>query len=435
MKLFSKTKLFIVPLCIMLLAVGCNNGKKTKQDIELVIWQPFASRQALDPIIQDFENANRGVRVTVVDKEVTGYETKLLDSLAASNGPDIFAINNAWLPEYLDKVAPAPESLWKFVDFRDAFVNVVSDDFTRGTSIYGTAFSVDALALYYNKAILADAGVYTPPATWGEFQNAVRKITRQNDVGYFSRSGAAMGHSSLSSGGSINRAEDILYLLATQTGGQGFKADGSQAVFGNSIQKNGKSLVPMVEALRFYTSFARADSQNYNWNAQSDYSIDAFANGRAAMMLNYSYVKDTLKKKNPSLSFGVALAPQESTTAPAINFANYWGQVVSKQSKNSEMAWKFLQFATSKDNLSKYLAVAKQPSSRKDLLEAQTSDPEIGTFAHAVASAKSFFRPHSEDIDKVFAGAIDAVIFKGLTPDAAVAQALRQAQSLLQKKN
>jgi ABC-type glycerol-3-phosphate transport system substrate-binding protein len=146
-------------------------------------------------------------------------------------------------------------------------------------------------------------------------------------------------------------------------------------------------------------------------------------------------VKDTLKKKNPSLSFGVALAPQESTTAPAVNFANYWGQVVSKQSKNSEMAWKFLQFATAKDNLSKYLAVAKQPSSRKDLLEAQTSDPEIGTFAHAVASAKSFFRPHSEDIDKVFSGAIDAVIFKGSTPVAAVAQALRQAQSLLQKKN
>lgn len=428
-------KLSAAFMSIALLAAGCGGGQATKREATIVIWQPFTSEEALRPITQAFQQANKGIRIQVVEKKVQDYEKELIQALAADKGPDIFAINNTWVPDYMDKIAPAPENVWRYVDFKNDFVDVVSSDFTKANAIYGAAFSVDTLGLYYNKALLADSGVYTPPATWGELQTAVRKLSRQNDNSMFTRSGVAMGHSSYSSSGKINRAEDILYLLMLQMNGQGFKPDGSQPTFGNSVSVGGKSMVPAIEALRFYTSFALADNPNYTWNALSDYSIDAFANGRAAMMLNYSYAGNLVRQKNSNLQFDTASAPQRELNSPAVNFANYWGQVVSKKSQNADVAWAFLKFATQKDQIEKYLAVSKEPSSRKDLIEAQKNDPSLSVFAHAAATAKSYFRPHAIEMDKIFGGAIDAVVFMGTEPQAAVTQAVRQAQAVLQRKN
>lgn len=436
MSLFKTIIKKISVVCVIsLLAVGCGGDPQKKREATLIVWAPFAMAENLKPVTQAFEKANKGVRVQVVDKEVTDYQREIVEALAASKGPDIFAINNTWLPEYLDKITPAQENIWKFVDFKRDFVDVVTDDFTKSNTIYGTAFSVDTLGLYYNKAILADAGVYTPPATWSELQFAVQNITRRNELGLFTRSGISMGHSSYSIAGKINRAEDILYLLALQQGGSSFKADGSAPLFGNTIIRNGKSVLPTVEALKFYTSFADPNSPNYTWNALSDYSIDAFANGKSAMMINYSYAKNVVKQKNPNLKYDIAPVPQFNLETPAINFANYWGQVVSKQSPNADLAWEFLKFATQKEQLDIYLNASNEPASRKDLLEVQQNNADLSVFAHSTASAKSYFRPFAQEMDKIFGASIDSVIFKNTDPKNAVAQAVRQAQAVIQRRN
>ena len=169
---------------------------------------------------------------------------------------------------------------------------------------------------------------------------------------------------------------------------------------------------------------------NYNWNLRSDYSIDAFANGRAAFLYSYSYTRATILQKAPNLNFDVTSVPQPNLDNPSVNFANYWGEVVSRQSKNPKVAWDFLNFITSKAELDKYYALHKQPASRKDLIELQAQDPDIGVFASANLTAKTFYKPDQVKMDDIFGRLIDNVILNGVTTSDALSQAQQQAGTL-----
>lgn len=393
--------------------------------VNLTIWDPFINSEDIDPLINAYTQAHPNVRIVFTKKNIDTYESDLLNALASGNGPDIFAINNAWLPKYLDKVAPAPATAFSFVDYKNTFVDPAVNDFTKDQKIYGVPMSVDSLALYYNKDLLGTAGIATPPKTWADLSLDVQKIKRQDQTGYFTRSGAALGTNS-----NVNRAVDIVYLMMLQTGAVPYSSDGTQPTFADSVQKGGNNFNPGLQALTFYTSFASPTSPNYNWNQRSDYSIDAFANGRAAFLYSYSYTRDTILQKSPNLNFDVTTVPQFNLDDPTVNFANYFGFVVSKQSKSSAVDWDVLKELTSKADLDKYYATVKVPSSRKDLVALQIQDPDIGVFANANLTAKSFYRPDQNAMDSIFGKSIDNIILNHYSPQDALQQAEQQAATL-----
>ncbi|MEO0206743.1 MAG: hypothetical protein ABIL22_08750 [candidate division WOR-3 bacterium] len=147
----------------------------------------------------------------------------------------------------------------------------------------------------------------------------------------------------------------------------------------------------------------------------------------AVFLINQALV---ILQKNPNLNFDVAPVPQPNLDDPEVNFANYWGEVVSKQSKNQLWAWDFLKFISSKEALDIYYAKNKQPSSRKDLIQLQIQDPEIGVFAHANLTAKSFYKPDQQKMDDIFGRMIDNVILNGVSVQEALSQAQAQAATL-----
>jgi multiple sugar transport system substrate-binding protein len=433
MKLRFKSffKPFLTLTVITLLAAGCGGGGGGGKPVELVVWKVFEDSAHFQPLLQAYRKVHPNVRVTFVEKNVNNYEEELVNALASGQGPDIFSINNAWLPKYVDKVAPTTEAQWQFSDYKNSFVDAVVNDFTRDRKIYGAATYVDSLALYYNKDLLGTAGIATPPRTWDELARDVQNLTRQNQTGYFTRSGIAAGLSSQAPGGQVNRAEDLVYLFMLQKGAQAWSQDGTRPLFAGSVTDlAGNQVYPARDAFTYYTAFATPTSQNYAWNTRSDYSIDAFANSRAAMMISYSYARDLVIQKASNLNFDVAPVPQPNLEGAEVNFANYWGEVVSKQSTHQKEAWDFLKAITSKDALDKYYAGHKLPSSRKDLIELQTSDPDIGVFAHANLTAKTFYRPDQPKFDAIIAKSIDDIVLRGVSVDEAVSNAASQGAAL-----
>ena len=431
----TKTKFRIASMAlavfsIVLLSAGCGGGGNTKAEkITLTIWKPFVESDKMNTIISAYKKQKPNVTIEYTKKNIENYEEELKDALASGQGPDIFSINNSWLPQYLNKVEPAPEKLYTLKEYRDAFVDVVSNDFVRDNKIYGTALWVDSLGLYYNKDLLGTAGIATPPKTWDELARDARMITSQNEDGYFDRSGVAIGTSS-----NVNRSVDIVYLMMLQAGVIPWSSDGRSPRFAGSIQRAGQSVNPGAEALEFYTSFANPSTANYNWNLESDYSVDAFANGRAGFLYGYSYTRSQIDSKNPNLNYDVAPVPQYDPGQPNVNFASYFGEVVSKQSKQKEAAWDFLKFATSKKTLDAYYAKDKQPSSRRDLIELQTQDLEIGVFAHANLTAKSFFKYNEPKFDAIFEDLIDNILLGGQSITSALSKAQSQANNLVQQR-
>lgn len=423
----AKIKLLLSILVLTTLSLGCGGGSSntTKKQVVLRYWRPFADSQEMEVLISQYTAKNPNVRIEYAKKNIETYEDDLLNALASGTGPDIFAINNTWTPKYYDKIVPAPAEYVTYKDYKDAFVDVVVNDFAWDGKIYGVALSVDSLALFYNKSLLGTAGIATPPKTWRELEADVQRIAREDQSGYFTRSGVAMGLSQ-----NVNRAVDILYLLMLQRGVVAWSPDGLTPRFADSVNVDGTYVSAGEEALDFYTSFANPNSLNYNWNALSDYSIDAFANGRAAFLYSYPYTAQLLRQKSPNLNFDVAPAPQANLEGPAVNLANYFGEVVNKQSENQDWAWDFLLFISSKEALDKYYSSFKYPSSRKDLIEYQISDPEIGVFAHANLTARSFYKPDQRRFDAIMSQMIDNVVLGGLSPDEALDQAQNQAATL-----
>lgn len=426
--LWRPARLITLLLAVSLVSAGCGKAKPQSQSVTLRFWKTFEDSENLQPLFEAYRQKHPNVTIEYTKKNVENYERDLLNALAAGQGPDVFSINNSWLPKYLDKLAPASSSAFTYTDYKRAFVDVAVQELTKDGKVYGVPLVVDSLALYYNKDLLGTVGIATPPKTWDELSQDVQKLKRQDNVGYFTVSGVAMG-----TNGNVNRAVDILYLLMLQQGAVPYNEDGTRPTFSSPIRKGGNYLNPGQAALEHYTSFANPLSPNYNWNVNSDYSIDAFANGRAAFLYSYSYSAKTIRQKAPNLNFDVAPVPQPTLSAPSVNYANYWGEVVSKQSKHPDVAWDFLKFISSREALDKYYAQNKQPSSRRDLIELQIPDPDIGVFANANLTAKSFYKPDQEQLDAIFGKMIDAVILRGQQPEEALREAEQQAQTIVRE--
>ena len=404
LRLKISASLFTVISLFTLTGVSCsptpvNIGKGNP----LVIWGLWEESTALEPIITAFQEE------TGVDVEyrkiasVADYENQLLAAIAEDRGPDIFVIHHTWVETKRGLMSPASPDIIDERALREEFVDVVADDLIRDGHVYALPTSVDTLALYYNKDLLSTAGIARPPRTWDEFLAVVERITRINRLGVI---GTATN---------ISRATDIIQLLFIQSG----------LSLNNDDNKVRLSEELGVKALTFYTDFANKSKKAYTWNIQQDYSIDAFSQGKTAMMINYSYHIPTVRAKNPRLRFDIAPVPQIADSKVQ-NFASYWPYAVSNKSKSPELAWQFLRQMTNTEGAMSIIRHHQIPPARRDGVASLSRDPSLGVFAEQALTAVTWPRGDIVAIDAIMNTMIDNVITGAATINASLVRAQEQ---------
>ena len=416
-------------ITVVLILRGIGGG--TTQSATLQFWGVFDDRSAFDKVVTDFQAQNPGIKVLYQMFSYEEYEKRLIDALAAGTGPDIVMIHNTWLPKHGDKLKALPttipglkQPLLTIQDYKTNFVDVVFDDFVFNNQIYALPLYVDTLALFYNKDILNSAGISRPPQDWEEFNSDVEIITRLDGSGQIVQSAVAIGTAR-----NINRSTDILGALMIQSGVQMTDADNRSATFASWV--NNTSVGEL--ALKYYTDFANPSVRTYTWNDVQHYSVDAFIEGKTAMMFSYSHEVEILRNKSSRLNFDVAPMPQVSST-DLKNFANYWGVGVSTNSKFSNEAWKFVAYLTSKEGAQSYLSETLRPSARRDLIEFQRSDLDLGVFAVQALSARSWYQIDNTAIETIFADMIDDVNFRRSSVKDSIENAESRVNVLMQRK-
>ena len=403
--------------------------EKAPSPLTLEFWSVFDDSDVYSLLISEFQKQYPYITVNYRKKNIVSYEQELLDALASGRGPDIFSVNNAWMPRYFEKLTPTPEGLITLERFREVFADVAEQDLILDGKIYALPFSIDTLALFYNKDLLNSAGVALLPKTWEEFNSAVEKLTQKDEEGEITQAGAALGASR-----NVNRSTDILALLMMQSGAQMVSADKTEAAFADSVSLNGENFLPGSRALAFYTNFANRSKKVYSWNSSQHYSLDAFAQGETAMMINYSYQIPVLRAKSPHLNFGISALPQISSKGTAVSYANYWSQGVAKSSQNSVAAWQFISWLAQSENSAQYLERAKKPASRRDLIEQQKNDADLAVFAKQALSARSWWQADNAAIEKIFADMIDRALSSPSLVDEITRDAEDQVTELMRKK-
>lgn len=392
----------------------------------LEVWGVYDEPAAFSDLIKTYEKQNKCVSVKYVKKDFNTYGTDLLNAFASDKAPDIFMIHNTWLPQYKDKIKELPETLMTFQNFRDTFVEVAESDLTDSNKIYGLPLYVDTLALYYNKNYFNTAGISFPPETWSQLIADLDKLTKRNSTGAIERAGISLGTSE-----NVNRSTDILALLMLQNGTKMVSDDKKFANFNKVVLLEQGTYYPGSDALRFYTEFSNPSKRTYTWNRRMPYSINAFVDGKTAMMINYSHHIATIKAKSPYLNFGISTMPQLDGRKFDINYANYWAASVSKKTKSPDEAWKFLIYLTNKENSQKYLEKTKKPVARRDLVDWQNNDLQLSVFAKQSLTAKSWYQIDSSKIETIFSQAIDSVVLGTSSVGAAIDTANAQVNLLL----
>ncbi len=456
----KKANLFLLAIIALFLIVSgpicrpdiCNKKGMIKKGNECVpppvvtlnIWGLYDDNSAFEESMRSYETSYNSqhtdhklaIRYSkqVYNKETGDYEKRLTDVFAAGNAPDIFMINNKWLSRYLKlaRLKESPAAIYNAANYRQTFVDVAGNDFVFKDNVYGIPLYIDNLALFYNADILRSAGIIDsfgfvkPPADWSEFKDDVEKITIiDKDTGEIKRAGAVLGTAD-----NINRASDIFAALVFQSGGTMTNETNSQVVFNLPQSKLGNVSVGEI-ALQFYTDFADPAKRVYTWNQKMDYSIDAFYQGKAAMMINYAYIIPSIKAKNEKLNFGIVKLPQIKDAENKATLANYWGFVVSSQSKKTDLAWGFLEYFSQKENMAKYLGKTGRPTPRRDMVDEQKNDPVLGPFVEQVFFAKNWYQGDDVAVESIINKMIDSVASKESTVNTALKKAADEINMIL----
>ncbi len=438
-------KIFLLSLLlclVMLSGFGCKTVSQQVQEkmkpITLNYWRVWDGPDDFKQAIAEYNKIHPNISINYRKLSYAEYEQALVNALAEDRGPDIFSINANWVKRYQNKISYLPDQITlaypvvrgtlkketipelrtkkslSLATLKNGFIDTVYNDVTLDVydnnakanvrKIYALPLSLDALATFYNKDLLNNAGIAELSDYWNkQFQKDVKNLTKQNAKGEILQAGVALG-----GGFNIERASEILAALMLQNG-TSVLDDQGRVVFRQYVRD--KDYNPGVDAIRFYTDFANPTKDVYSWNKTLPNSLDMFVQGNLAIMFGYSYHVPLIKARAPKLNFGLQPFPQIEGRNDPKNVADYWVEVVSKKSRYPNEAWDFIQFVAAQPEIVKsFLANTGRVSAIKSLVKEEMNDDNVGVFAKQVLVSTSWYKGLDyETADKAFKEMAEAI--------------------------
>lgn len=311
-----------------------------EKDVVLTYWglweDPDVINPLIDSFIQSYEAENPRVNVTINYEKrsfgsLTQYRTTLSTRLSQGTGPDIFRLHNSWVENLSSEMAILPSTVLSEEDYALRFYPAALSEAKVGAEIFAIPLEYDGLVVLYNKELFEGVNVLEKLKTWENFRQEAVRLTEweDNDAqdGKILQSGAALGTAS-----NVSHSADLLSLFLAQSGVEPLTELETQAA---------------ADALTFYTNFSVKDRV---WDDTLPFSINAFANGQVAMIIVPSWRALDIGNLSPQLEFAAVPLPQlPSAPEGGIHWATFWMEGVSKDSENTDVAWKFLEFLTQEE--------------------------------------------------------------------------------------
>jgi len=448
------------------------------EPITLTYWRLFDDEESLADAISAYRQIHPNVQIVYQKKDYETYQQELDEALRSGNAPDLFMLKHDEIPQYLAYLFPAPSDLSYSQDSKEDFRSQFQNHFVKAASgliyqnqVYGLPLWMGSLVLFYQPALFQEAlkektedldrqialtknedvsrGLEQekqrvaqllshPPRNWTEMIEVTKLLTKKDAQGGIARAAIALGD-----GQKTLKAFDILSLLMMQNRTTMLSEDKKKAAFHLPIKKSdGTTIYPGTMALDYYTSFARPTKETYTFALDSENSVEAFAQQKAAMLIHYSYYQRVFQKEYPDLQFKIAPLPQIEGVKQRLDYAFYWGEVVSKSSKHPEVAWDFLRFITSDENLPRYTARSQNPSpllketqavaSKANSVYLEGSDEADIPTAQAETAANWYQGKNVSEIKAIFQRMIDEVVLNNQSPQAAIEAAASLVTNLIQ---
>lgn len=349
--------LSVILLVGLLAACGSNNNNEATQtpdnagntDPNEQITLSFASwsineeatKGALEQMAEAFTKEHPNVKIEFVGIPFGDIKQTTFVMASSGNAPDIIQTFTASFPTYAasDIIVPLDELMGP--DYINDLYPSYKEDYTYDGKLMGVPWAASPYVLYWNKELFKQAGLPDrAPQNYDEmleFAAAISKLKTESGESVFGF-------------GEATEKLPINGLIAVR----------NIYSFGGSIfDDNGKVNVntpEMIESLQYYQKLVK-DGLSPQGAKLKDLR-NLFGIGRLGMYADGYYgrkVFQNLSAKGEAFdqTWGVSIIP-ENKTGGSVSISEAHGLVISKDSKNPEMAAEFIKFLTDEAMISLY---------------------------------------------------------------------------------
>ena len=346
--------------------------------LSISIWDPN-QEPGINEILADFtEETGIKTKLTVVKWDE--YWTMLEAGAQGGSLPDVFwmhsnesqrYMSNDMLLDLTDKIAdsdlidPAnyPEDIWGLYTYDEKYYAVPKD--------------VDTIALWYNKAMFDEAGLAYPTAdwTWDDVTEAAKKLTKEDGSQY----GLAVRNDNNQAG---------YYNLVYDNGGH---------IINEDKTKSGWDDPKTIEAMEVLESWIK-DGVMPPIETMSENGEDVlFQSGKVAMVLQGSWMVAAYRDNEYTAeNCDVVELPKSATTGRRASVYNGLGWAASANGKNTENAWKLIEYLGSEKAQKKQAELGVTMSAYKGTSDAWANSAEFNLQAYLNMMEDMEIRPYSK---------------------------------------
>jgi multiple sugar transport system substrate-binding protein len=355
-----------------------------KTPVTLTFWSPFTNRElkVMNAGLAKFHTKYPWITVKSVGAITAD---KLTAAIHAGNPPDVasmfetdnlgaFCNSGAW------------QDLNKYIDAdnfdMNQFPKTIRDYTAYKDKRCALPFLADSYGLYYNKDLLAKAGITQPPKTVDELAADAKKLTVRNPDGSLK----VVGFNPLM--GWYENAPVHWGPMWGATWMNGDKSGLADSPGWEEMARWQKSLIDWYG----YDKLVR-------WQAGTgdEFSAsNAFETGKVAMNLDGEYRIGFIKSEAPKLNFGTAPPPTSKSDLYGSSFVIGTIMGLPKGAKHADAAWLFLKFFSTDPTTLAQMSNGLQniPSTLASLKSSELKyDPRFKTFLNVFANPKSSTQP------------------------------------------
>jgi len=330
----------VLVVFLNLMYISCLAQQKKITERIVCAVQTHTATESLKILKKEFEDKT-GIMVIFDEVPVTQLGEKVLMDLATGSGAyDVIGIHEIWLSQYvmsgwlqsLDELIKNDKITDKELLAIDDFPDSMIDGFKYKGILYGLPFYGEIHMLFYNKELFKQAGLPDrAPKDYAELVKFARTIKEKTGKAGITLRGTADGRSILA----------VWQDFAFSNGWPGWFDENWQPLFHNP---------EAIRAIEFYRDILRnygpKGVESFNWPEVQT----TMQQGETGMIIDASNFGPRME--NPELSkvagkLGYGLMPVGEAKRSSNSLA--YGLYIPKESKHKEAAWKFIQWALSKD--------------------------------------------------------------------------------------
>ncbi len=165
-------------------ACSSGSGNSSSGPTTITFWNGFTGpdRPAVEQVVKNFNASQKKVKIDMTIEPWDTFYAKLLPAYAAGNGPTLVGgMDPAQFPGYASKgVLKDVKSFYSgWPGSKNLIKADVNSTIYKGVQ-YGMPMTGSTTMLYYNKKLLAAAGITNPPTTQTELGDDAVKLTHYN---------------------------------------------------------------------------------------------------------------------------------------------------------------------------------------------------------------------------------------------------------------